>query len=57
MNDHHPHIDGYHAHVYYGAATRPKAEHLAEAALDALPVEFGGFSDEPVGPHPVGICS
>jgi aromatic ring-cleaving dioxygenase len=49
-----PGIDGYHAHVYYAAATRAKVERLAVAALDQLSVEIGGFSDEPVGPHPVG---
>jgi DOPA 4,5-dioxygenase len=54
MNDQHLRIDGYHAHVYYDTATRPTAQHLATAALDALSVELGGFSDEPVGPHPVG---
>jgi len=54
MNQPTPHIDGYHAHVYYDATTKPKAQSLATEALDRLPVEIGGFSDKPVGPHPVG---
>ncbi len=53
MNDHLARIDGYHAHVYYDAATRPKAERLAAAVTERFPVEIGGFFDEPVGPHPV----
>jgi aromatic ring-cleaving dioxygenase len=54
MNQTNPRIDGYHAHIYYDAATKPKVQRLAAAATDQLPVEIGGFSDEPVGPHPVG---
>jgi len=46
-------IDGYHAHVYYDAATRPIAEQLAAAVADKFTVEIGGFFDEPVGPHPI----
>lgn len=45
-------INGYHAHVYYDAATRPLAERLAEAIGSKFSVEFGGFRDGPVGPHP-----
>jgi aromatic ring-cleaving dioxygenase len=46
-------IRGYHAHVYYDAATRPTAERLREQLAAQLPVEFGRFSGEQVGPHPV----
>ncbi len=46
-------IYGYHAHVYYDSATRPVAEKLAEAIGGRFPVEFGGFGDGPVGPHPI----
>jgi DOPA 4,5-dioxygenase len=53
MNDQTPRIDGYHAHVYYDADSRPRAEKLAEQAAANLAVEIGGFFDEPVGPHPV----
>lgn len=46
-------IMGYHAHIYYDAASRPAAERLRaqlEAAFDT-PV-FGRWHDRPVGPHP-----
>ncbi len=46
-------INGYHAHVYYDTATRPAAERLAEAIGNNFRVEFGGFQDDPVGPHPI----
>jgi aromatic ring-cleaving dioxygenase len=49
-----PHIQGYHAHIYYDPATsRQTAEELAEAVSQNFAVEIGGFFDEPVGPHPV----
>ena len=44
------HVNGYHAHIYYDAASRPVAERLGEKSF---PVEFGGFRDGPVGPHPI----
>jgi len=44
---------GYHAHVYYDPGTKPVAERLAASLGDKFSVEFGGFFDEPVGPHPV----
>jgi aromatic ring-cleaving dioxygenase len=47
-------IGGYHAHVYYDAASRPAAERLAEAIGDTFAARFGGFFDKPVGPHPIG---
>jgi aromatic ring-cleaving dioxygenase len=53
MNDQTPRIDGYHAHVYYNPASRPKAERLAEAIGGKFAVEIAGFFDRPVGPHPV----
>jgi aromatic ring-cleaving dioxygenase len=46
-------IDGYHAHVYYDAETRPRAARLREEIAAALGVEVRGLSDEPRGPHPV----
>lgn len=46
-------IRGYHAHVYYNAATKPQAARLREAIIAKFKVEPGGFSDEPRGPHPV----
>ena len=41
-------INGYHAHVYYDAETRPRAELLRETIGATLGVEV-----EPRGPHPV----
>lgn len=52
MKDQPPRIDGYHAHVYYDADSRTLAEELARALADSFAVEFGGFFDEPIGPHP-----
>ena len=46
-------IDGYHAHVYYDAETRLRAEQLREAIAATLGVEVRELSDEPRGPHPV----
>src|SRR6266849_386587 len=46
-------IDGYHAHVYYDAETRPRAERLREEIAATLGVEVRQLSDEPRGPHPV----
>ena len=45
-------VKGYHAHVYYDAATKPKAAKLRETIIGKFKVEPGGFSDEPRGPHP-----
>ena len=44
---------GYHAHIYYDAETRPIAERLREAIGSRFAVELGRWRDEPVGPHPV----
>ena len=46
-------LDGYHAHVYYDAETRPRAERLRETIANTLAVEVRELSDEPRGPHPV----
>jgi DOPA 4,5-dioxygenase len=46
-------IKGYHAHVYYDAATRKTAEDLRQTIIGKFAVRPGGFSDEPVGPHPI----
>ena len=46
-------IKGYHAHVYYDADTRKIAEDLRETIISRFAVRPGGFSDEPVGPHPI----
>jgi DOPA 4,5-dioxygenase len=45
---------GYHAHIYYDPeSTRPTAERLCDVIGQRFQVQFGGFRDEPVGPHPV----
>ena len=46
-------IKGYHAHVYYDTDTRKIAEDLRETIISRFAVKPGGFSDEPVGPHPI----
>jgi DOPA 4,5-dioxygenase len=46
-------LNGYHAHVYYDAETRPKAAKLRETIIGKFKVEPGAFSDEPRGPHPI----
>ena len=46
-------LKGYHAHVYYDAATRPIAERLRDTIIGKFAVEPGAFSDEPRGPHPI----
>jgi len=48
-------VNGYHAHVYYNSETKPTAERLAEAIGGKFAVEFGGFRDGPVGPHPQNV--
>jgi aromatic ring-cleaving dioxygenase len=46
-------IDGYHAHVYYDAETRPRAEQLRETIAAMHGVDVRALSDDPIGPHPV----
>jgi DOPA 4,5-dioxygenase len=49
-------INGYHAHVYFDAAERERAQRLCEAAHAAFGVAVGRMHDGPVGPHPRGSC-
>ena len=45
---------GYHAHIYYDPErTRLTAERLCAVLGQQFQVQFGGFRDEPIGPHPV----
>jgi DOPA 4,5-dioxygenase len=46
-------VKGYHAHVYFDAATRPVAERLRDTLVGKFAVEAGAFADEPRGPHPI----
>ena len=48
-----PAVYGYHAHVYYDAATLPVAEKLKAELGARFDVELGPNSGERVGPHPV----
>lgn len=45
-------ITGYHAHIYYDAASRAEAAALREAAGARFKVVLGRWHDVPVGPHP-----
>ena len=46
-------LKGYHAHVYYDAASKPVAQRLRDTIVGKINVVPGVFSDEPRGPHPV----
>jgi len=45
-------IKDYHAHVYYDADSKPRAEGLRAAMEVEFEAEFGRWFDRPVGPHP-----
>jgi DOPA 4,5-dioxygenase len=47
-------ITGYHAHVYYDAATKAAAAELRAAIEQRFEVTMGRWHDAPVGPHPCG---
>jgi len=49
-------ISGYHAHVYFDAATVGKARALCEAARDRFGVRMGRVHEKNVGPHPRWSC-
>ncbi|MGE8385139.1 MAG: DOPA 4,5-dioxygenase family protein, partial [Pseudomonas putida] len=49
-------IKGYHAHVYYDAATMEQARELCEEAARLFPVTMGRMHQKPVGPHPDWSC-
>ena len=51
MNKETPKIKGYHAHIYYGPASRETAARVREG-LAKFDVRLGSWHDEPVGPHP-----
>ena len=49
-------ITGYHAHVYFDAADRERADRLCKEAGRVFGVTVGRMHDKPVGPHPRGSC-
>ena len=49
-------ITGWHAHVYFDAATKAQARALCEEAVRRFGVTMGRMHDAPVGPHPMGSC-
>jgi DOPA 4,5-dioxygenase len=49
-------ITGYHAHVYFDAATRESAGQLCAEAGRMFGLAVGRTHDKPVGPHPRGSC-
>lgn len=49
-------ITGYHAHLYYDAASRGGAAAIRERIAARFPqARLGNWHDGPVGPHPVGM--
>ena len=49
-------IIGYHAHIYFDAGTRDKAQSICEACRDLFGIEMGRIHERPVGPHPDWSC-
>jgi aromatic ring-cleaving dioxygenase len=49
-------ITGYHAHVYFDAASKSQAQALCEEAGRNFRLVVGRMQDKPVGPHPRGSC-
>ena len=49
-------ISGYHAHVYFDAASIDQARDLSERCRDKFGVEMGRVHERPVGPHPMWSC-
>jgi aromatic ring-cleaving dioxygenase len=49
-------ITGYHAHIYYDAASMPQALALCEQAAQRFALSVGRAHRQPVGPHPDWSC-
>lgn len=49
-------ILGYHAHVYFDAATTQHATELCQKAAELFEVQMGRVHERPVGPHPMFSC-
>jgi aromatic ring-cleaving dioxygenase len=51
-----PRITGYHAHIYFNAATLAQAQALCEKAAERFSLTMGRIHQRPVGPHPDWSC-
>lgn len=51
-----PNIRGFHAHVYFDAATLEQARALCLEAASKFKVAMGRVHERPVGPHPDWSC-
>ncbi|KIC25436.1 MULTISPECIES: DOPA 4,5-dioxygenase family protein [unclassified Leisingera] len=49
-------ITGYHAHIYFDAATVDQARRLCQQAEDEFGVQMGHVHEKTVGPHPMWSC-
>jgi aromatic ring-cleaving dioxygenase len=49
-------IKGYHAHVYFDAASVLRARAVCEQAAALFPLKMGRVHERPVGPHPDWSC-
>ena len=49
-------IQGYHAHVYFDAASVERGRALCERAAAEFPLKMGRVHERPVGPHPDWSC-
>ena len=48
-------ITDYHAHIYYDAVSRERAEMLRQWIAERFTVRMGRWHDVPVGPHPTAM--
>jgi aromatic ring-cleaving dioxygenase len=48
-----PHIEAWHAHVYFDPMTRDEALRLRRRVAEEFDVVVGRVHDRPVGPHPM----
>lgn len=51
-----PRIAGFHAHVYFDAATQAQGQALCLEAASRFKLAMGRVHPGPVGPHPDGSC-